>query len=617
MIVRMARVLVMGPRRLLPDVLHLLQTLGTLQLRPLPADRPDGGTAGTPRGDAATQAELQRTIGMIEDTLGRLPRPGHPPQSVMAPEAPLQLEELQATIRALEERRAALEEERALLARYERLLVAIAPLLHELEGARHLDAVGVLVRRQQDTAALLGRELTRITGGAHALVLREIDEEHLAGLVTLPRELTPQLTRLLFERGIGEVKLPERYAGQPLAQGVKTLLARRRELADEIERCRKQWVSLGERWHGPLTAALREARNRLAWLRAAGLCAQTRHAFVVAGWVPVDDVAALHQALTRAHHGTITLLALPVTPAEYDAVPVVLKNPSWLRPFEVLLALQPLPRYGSLDPTPLLAVFFPLCFGLILADVGMGLTLLLLALVGWKRHWGGAVGRDVAAVALACAVSATGFGFLFGELFGDLGRFVGMEPILYNRRQAIIPLLGLVLVFGGSQLGLGLSLGVVTAWRAGERGTAGARLLMLAVLGAVASAAAAHRGLLPRELERGALLALGPLVALAVLTEGWLAPLEMLRTLGNVLSYSRLMAVGLASLLLAEVANQLAVAVRPAVLGVGLAVLLHITNFTLGLLSPIIQALRLQYVEFFDKFFVPGGKPYTPLSLAS
>jgi len=112
------------------------------------------------------------------------------------------------------------------------------------------------------------------------------------------------------------------------------------------------------------------------------------------------------------------------------------------------------------------------------------------------------------------------------------------------------------------------------------------------------------------------LIAGAPLIVAMIALEGLLAPLELVRTLGNMLSYSRLMAVGLASVMLAEVANRLAVVVKPMAVGIGLAVLLHAVNFTLGMLSPAIQALRLQYVEFFDKFFVPGGRPYTPLSAA-
>jgi V/A-type H+-transporting ATPase subunit I len=92
------------------------------------------------------------------------------------------------------------------------------------------------------------------------------------------------------------------------------------------------------------------------------------------------------------------------------------------------------------------------------------------------------------------------------------------------------------------------------------------------------------------------------------------AALDVALGLGNVLSYARLMALGLASATLAEVANGLASAVRPPA-GLALALLLHAVNFTLCLVSPIVAALRLHYVEFFERFYDEGGAPYRPFAV--
>jgi V/A-type H+-transporting ATPase subunit I len=105
-------------------------------------------------------------------------------------------------------------------------------------------------------------------------------------------------------------------------------------------------------------------------------------------------------------------------------------------------------------------------------------------------------------------------------------------------------------------------------------------------------------------------------LAAAILAEGPLAALDLVLGLGNVLSYARLMALGLASVMLAEVANLVASTLEPAGAGVALAVLLHAVNFSLGLISPTVAALRLHYVEFFEKFYDEGGAPYRPFALA-
>ncbi len=103
----------------------------------------------------------------------------------------------------------------------------------------------------------------------------------------------------------------------------------------------------------------------------------------------------------------------------------------------------------------------------------------------------------------------------------------------------------------------------------------------------------------------------------AVAAEGPMAALELVLGLGNVLSYARLMALGLASVMLAEVANAVPARLSPLWAGLTVAVLLHAVNFSLGLVSPAIAALRLQYVEFFERFYDEGGAPYRPFALAA
>jgi hypothetical protein len=150
------------------------------------------------------------------------------------------LDAIHAEVRSLDERRAGLDEERALLERYEKVLVALAPLLGELEGARQIEALGIVLRRKEKEAlALLEEELARITGGAYTLLLRDIDEEHTGGLLAVSRQIAPAVGQLLFEKGVAEVKLPERYAGRSFAEGVRLLVKRRAEIEGEIASCER------------------------------------------------------------------------------------------------------------------------------------------------------------------------------------------------------------------------------------------------------------------------------------------------------------------------------------------------------------------------------------------
>ena len=107
---------------------------------------------------------------------------------------------------------------------------------------------------------------------------------------------------------------------------------------------------------------------------------------------------------------------------------------------------------------------------------------------------------------------------------------------------------------------------------------------------------------------------IGLLIAFPVLiiAEGLVAPIEFLSTLGNILSYARIMALGIASVMLAVVANRMVGMLGSAVVGIMFALLFHLVNFAIGLFSPTIHALRLHYVEFFGKFYSPGGVRYEP-----
>jgi V/A-type H+-transporting ATPase subunit I len=607
----MARVEILGPRALLADVLAFLQRQGTLHLQPLDIP-PDGWLArvALERDEPETARRLEQALERVARLARVLPDVGRGGDELPDPAAdafPAALDNLEAELRLLDERRAALDEERAVSARYERLLGALGPLLARLEGAANVETIGIFLRRGQDRAVrALEAEVGRLTGGACTLLVRDLDAEQAAGLLAVPRARAAAVSQLLFERGVGEVKLPARYAGRPFAEAVRALLRRKRELVAESAACAAERAAFARRWRAALDDAACAARNRLARLRAATTCGATHHAFVIAGWLPAERCAPLGAALDETWRGSVTLISRPVRRDELADVPVVLHNRRWLRPFELLLALQPLPRYGSIDPTPFLAVFFPLFFGLILGDVGHGVLGLAIALAVRRRV--GEFGRRVADIALACSVSAILFGLLFGELFGELGAHLGLRPLLLDRQRALVPLLVIVVALGAVHVALGLFLGVVAEVRRGALRPAlarGATILMLAAGGLAAAG-------LP-----DALWALIPLGAAAAILEGPLGPLELVRTAGAVLSYARLMAVGLASVMFAAAANRVGASVKPVALGVGIAVVLHAVNFALGLLSPTVQALRLHYVEFFDKFFVPGGRAYAPLSLAT
>jgi V/A-type H+-transporting ATPase subunit I len=417
--------------------------------------------------------------------------------------------------------------------------------------------------------------------------------------------------RLLQEASLQEIPVPEAYGGQSLSDAIPRMLARLGDLPQEAERIRKERQDLARRRGVELRQAERGIAHRLQALNALPLSAITTHAFVLEGWVPADACRRLAERLRADVGESVVLTELSQEEWQAEDAPVVLRNPRLFRPFEAVISLLPLPRYGSIDPTPFVAVFFPVFFGLILGDVGYGLVLAAIGLILHRRSQPGTMLRSVAEIIGPCALFSIVIGVLFGEFFGDLGRrWFGFKPLAFNREEALIPFLLLALSIGAVHIVLGLVLGVVAA-RRHPRQAIGRGASAIAVILIILSLLAAF-DILPRAFFTPAVIGLLIAFPVMIFAEGIVAPIELLSTVGNILSYARIMALGVASVMLAVVANRMAGMMGSAAVGLVFALLFHLVNFAIGLFSPTIHALRLHYVEFFGKFYSPGGVRYEP-----
>jgi V/A-type H+-transporting ATPase subunit I len=611
----MARVELLGPRDLLPDALALVQQAAVLELRLPSGDEAERVVRPWPEGPeaAADEERLAATIRDAAALQARLPG-GSPAAAETVAATADRVAALARRVDALEAQRAALREEAEAIDRFIRVVVALAPLAHGVDPARHPEVHALVLREDPDALALLEGEVRRLSGGECEVSARPLEPGRTGVLVVVPRDRARELGALLRSRGVDEVPLPGACAGRPLVEVLLHLARRSAAIPGEQVEVDAALARIGAE-EGPALAALaRDAARALGRLRARARCGATRFAFVVAGYMPAERIASLRAAAAARFGERVALLAWPPERARWSEVPVVLRNAPLLAPFERLLALVPLPRYGSVDPTPWLALFFPALLGLVIGDAAFGVAGMALAAVARRLGWGGALGRDLAVVAFACALWSFVFGVLFGEALGNLPEHLGLHPVLFDRGRAALALLAVAVGAGLVHVGVGAGLGVLDAVHAGERREVVLRAARLVVLAAAAAVAVALAGVAPPLLRPG--LAVGGAACVVALAAGGpMAVLELLLTLGNVLSYARLMALGLASVMLAEVANLVAGALRPAAMGLALAVVLHLVNFTLGLMSAGIAALRLHYVEFFEKFYVEGGPPHRPLAL--
>ncbi|HSP16563.1 MAG TPA: V-type ATPase 116kDa subunit family protein [Thermoanaerobaculia bacterium] len=619
----MSKVELIGPRDVLLNVLETVRASEILQIDPAIQQRMEHGAeahlrplalAGKTLAERLFYEDLDLKITRLLTLLPAVPTKETP---VSAPRALSAIAGVIGERIALCEektrRREAVQTEMRQLSRYTIFLTTVESLVPKGAEEAGLDVIAVEVR---DQSAL--DRLTKVAGrlllGADVRTARSEDGSYI-GLLTTEKQLSDTLKEALRNDAIPEVSLPPYLEGLTLAGKISTVRDRYESLSAESATIDTELRGYAETWRPLYEDVHSWLKGQLALLKTSSLAYGTDNCFVLFGWVPTAEVARLRNLVNKQFGDTVIIEEKEILEHDLETVPVTLKNPAYFQPFELLVRLLPLPRYTSIDPTPFIGIFFPLFFGMILGDVGYGLVLLLVAL-GLAFRAKQELLQHVGKILFTCSIYSALFGFLYGELFGDLGtRMFGMKAWI-DRTTSLMPMMYFAIAVGTVHVLLGLILGVFTALRGKRRKEAGFRLasvvLVLCIAGILVSYFAPVGALLRRPLMI-AMLIIAPVL---LLTGGFLAPFELLKSLGNIISYVRIMAVGLASVLLAYVANSLAGAAGSIWIGIVVAVILHAFNIVLGVFAPTIHALRLHYVEFFGKFFEPGGKPYMPLKKA-
>lgn len=570
--------------------------------------------------------KLSHLIARLEGLLAALGRDGtetavsvSPPTGTCIDEAEAILAEIGPQVQVLVSRQEALEAEQVSLPRYVTTLRKLLPVLPPSAQQPENATVSVLVgRNHRWVLDTLTEEVVKLTAGRAETAVGSLDEAMLAMIIVVPRAFLADVERLLGREDISRLRLPESVAEQPLDKALQTLDRRLAIIPQELAQTRAELDRLAAIWRPQLQCWLACLRDRLDEISILSNLGETDQTFVLAGWLAECDVSTVQQALVEAVGESVIVERLPLNPADRARMPVILANPAPARPFESLVRLYRWPRFWDTDPTLLVAFFMPLFFGMILGDIGYGSILLLLCLVGLRQFRQPGFKRDIVRILAYGALWAILFGFLYGELFGSLGEAVGLHPILFDRADAaaMTSLLAFALVVGVVHVTLGLLIGVWVAAREGSRHLLlerGGTLVGLAGLFLLVSALAEW---LPPALKTpGVLVVLIGIVLLSA-SHGWvgvlLGPIEFVGVLGNILSYLRIAAVGLASVYVARLANDLAGVIGVAVVGLIVAILIHALNLVLGVFSPTIHSLRLQYVEFFRKFYEGGGGPFVP-----
>lgn len=623
MIVKMSKVEIAGPKEFLRNVLALLRELGIFQIEPATvgfvekAEEEDIRSLASDEKTAVERMYLENLRMKINELISLLP-PVQARESYLSPETVLDtisktVEKHTVRARELSERLDVLQKEKVELERYSVFLGALASLMESAKDAPDLDFIGLTIT-EPDMVGRLREAISRITDWKFEFQTETAEDGTLVGLITVEKSISDKVKKTLSDERVPELTFPSAFSGMTFSEKLSYVKQRIVESAREIDAILEELQRFSIRW-SPLYISVRAWINdRLALLQTAAAAFETRMCFFVYGWMPTQDLERLRKRLREDFGPKVVLEEKELREEDLERVPIALRNPPYFKPFELMTSLLPLPVYTSYDPTPFIGIFFPIFFGIILGDIGYGLVLLFLALYLKRRFRTERTVRDGAAILLVSSAYSIFFGVLFGEFFGDLPeRLFHLRPLCIERREAVIPMLLFAVSIGVGHVILGLLLGAVSAFRRNVRREGLYKVLSIVLIFLLLAVLGALTGRFPAVLTRPAVLAILFLAPLLFFAGGVLAPLEFLKSIGNIISYVRITAIGLTSVLLAFVANRLAGLTGDVVTGVVAAGLIHILNIILGVFSPTIHSLRLHYVEFFSKFIEHGGRKFEPL----
>ena len=470
-----------------------------------------------------------------------------------------------------------------------------------------------------ESASEIKTKLSNLTDELDMYTVPSDDKEYVNIVVVTLKEFSDDVYATLRKFDFEKIEIGN-VEGTP-QQIISNADARLKTIESERATVKSELRVVAEQWDDDILALKEQIENEKEKNEILSAFVQTKDAYMLEAWVPVKDTEKVEQLVEKSSEGHCAFELIEVEGTDDEDVPILQQNGWYAKPFEFLVDMYSPVRYNEIDPTIFVAIMFPIFFGFCLTDAVYGLIVSLIGVVllkglgkikqsmhafGWILIWSG--------------LWAVILGLITNGFIGDFPeRIMGFRlPTVFAPVEAFVhpdTILIIAIAIGIIYTNIGFIIGAIDNLRYGNMKEAiGSQFCWFVLEAGVILLALGY--LMPAIGMIG--MVLGGVLILAcigmlVYANGAYGVMDIFGFMGDVLSYARLLALCLATGGIAMTVNILAQMVDSMIpfVGIVLAVIIfiggHIANFAFQVLGAFINALRLNYVEFFSQFFM-GGK---------
>ena len=470
-----------------------------------------------------------------------------------------------------------------------------------------------------ESASEIKTKLSNLTDELDMFTVPSDDKDYVNIVVVTLKEFSDDVYATLRKFDFEKIEIGN-VEGTP-QQIISNADARLQTIESERATVKSELRVVAEQWDDEILALKEQIENEKEKNEILSAFVQTKDAYMLEAWVPVKDTEKVEQLVETTSEGHCAFELIEVEGTDDENVPVLQQNGWYAKPFEYLVDMYSPVRYNEIDPTIFVAIMFPIFFGFCLTDAVYGLVVALIGVIllkglgkvkesmhsfGWILIWSG--------------LWAVILGLITNGFIGDFPeRIMGFRlPTVYGPVEAFVhpdTILIIAIIIGVIYTNIGFILGAIDNLRYGNKKEAiGSQFCWFVLEAGVILLALGY--LMPAIGMIG--MALGGVLIIAcigmlVYANGAYGVMDIFGFMGDVLSYARLLALCLATGGIAMTVNILTNMVNDMIpfIGIILAIVIfiggHIANFAFQVLGAFINALRLNYVEFFSQFYM-GGK---------